>query len=161
MSSGVLQVFCPCFPCLGACWTGPRAWCTSWCSLPLIGKAADWCGDPLTMATPYGQLLKAIGAVPTQVSGHPPENIVAGLLAGRFGCRCSASGWLYRVKLRHYRISRRTAPGVGDLRRTCPTISVSLRTIPTSHRKQETGRNGAKQMGSGTCRPGKCGFQQV
>jgi MFS family permease len=47
----------------------------------LIGKAADWLGDPLTMVTPLGQLLKAIGAVPTQVTGHPPENIVGGLLA--------------------------------------------------------------------------------
>jgi predicted MFS family arabinose efflux permease len=46
----------------------------------LIGKAADLFGDPQTMATPYGQLLKSIGAVPTQVTGHPPENIVAGLL---------------------------------------------------------------------------------
>ncbi len=46
----------------------------------LIGKAADWLGDPLTMASSYGKLLKSIGAVPTQVSGHPPENIVAALL---------------------------------------------------------------------------------
>lgn len=46
----------------------------------LIGKAADLFGDPETMASSYGQLLKAIGAVPTQVAGHPPENIVAGLL---------------------------------------------------------------------------------
>jgi len=46
----------------------------------LIGKAADWLGDPLTMASSYGKLLKSIGAVPTQVSDHPPENIVAALL---------------------------------------------------------------------------------
>lgn len=46
----------------------------------LIGKAADLFGDPQTMATSYGKLLQSIGAVPTQVTGHPPENIVAGLL---------------------------------------------------------------------------------
>lgn len=46
----------------------------------LIGKAADLFGDPQTMATSYGQFLRSIGAVPTQVTGHPPENIVAGLL---------------------------------------------------------------------------------
>ncbi|WP_422925104.1 spinster family MFS transporter [Singulisphaera sp. PoT] len=46
----------------------------------LIGRAADWLGDPLTMASSYGKILKSIGAVPTQVSGHPPENIVAALL---------------------------------------------------------------------------------
>src|SRR6185437_14548726 len=47
----------------------------------LIGKAADLFGDPETMATSIGQLLKSVGAVPTQVPGSPPENIVAGLLA--------------------------------------------------------------------------------
>ncbi|MHC5542845.1 MFS transporter, partial [Singulisphaera rosea] len=46
----------------------------------LIGLTADKLGDPLTMASSYGQLLKAIGVVPTQISGQPPENIVAGLL---------------------------------------------------------------------------------
>jgi MFS family permease len=46
----------------------------------LIGKAADLFGDPQTMATPYGQFFKSIGAVPTQVTGHPPENYVAALL---------------------------------------------------------------------------------
>jgi len=46
----------------------------------LIGKAADLFGDPQTMATPIGQLLEQIGAVPTQVAGQPPENIIAGLL---------------------------------------------------------------------------------
>ncbi len=46
----------------------------------LIGKAADLFGDPVMMASVVGQALRAIGAVPTQVSGHPPENIIAGLL---------------------------------------------------------------------------------
>lgn len=46
----------------------------------LIGVAADWLGDPLTMSTPLGTVLASLGAVPTQVSGHPPENIVGGLL---------------------------------------------------------------------------------
>jgi MFS transporter, Spinster family, sphingosine-1-phosphate transporter len=46
----------------------------------LIGKAADLFGDPETMASSIGQVLRSIGAVPTQVAGHPPENIVAGLL---------------------------------------------------------------------------------
>ena len=32
------------------------------------------------MASSVGRLLRAIGAVPTQVSGHPPQNLVAGLL---------------------------------------------------------------------------------
>jgi MFS family permease len=46
----------------------------------LIGKAADLFGDPETMATSIGRVLESIGAVPTQVAGQPPENIVAGLL---------------------------------------------------------------------------------
>ncbi len=46
----------------------------------LIGKAADMFGDPETMNTSIGRALKAIGAVPTQVPGHKPENLVAGLL---------------------------------------------------------------------------------
>ena len=46
----------------------------------LIGKAADMFGDPETMNTSIGRALKAIGAVPTRVAGHPPENLVAGLL---------------------------------------------------------------------------------
>ena len=47
----------------------------------LIGKAADLFGDRETMASSIGRLLQAIGAVPTQVPGQPPENIIAGLLA--------------------------------------------------------------------------------
>ena len=46
----------------------------------LIGKAADMFGDPETMNSSIGRALKSIGAVPTQVEGHPPENLVAGLL---------------------------------------------------------------------------------
>ena len=46
----------------------------------LIGKAADMFGDPETMNSSIGRALKTIGAVPTQVPGQPPENIVAGLL---------------------------------------------------------------------------------
>ena len=36
----------------------------------LIGKAADMFGDPETMNSSIGRALKAIGAVPTQVSGQ-------------------------------------------------------------------------------------------
>lgn len=46
----------------------------------LIGKAADWFGDPLMMQSSVGLFLARIGATPTQVSGHPPQNLVAGLL---------------------------------------------------------------------------------
>jgi MFS family permease len=46
----------------------------------LIGKAADLFGDAETMASTIGRALLSIDAVPTQVAGHPPENIVAGLL---------------------------------------------------------------------------------
>ena len=46
----------------------------------LIGKAADTFGDPVMMASGVGRALQSLGAVPTQVSDHPPENIVAGLL---------------------------------------------------------------------------------
>jgi hypothetical protein len=46
----------------------------------LIGKTADMFGDPTTMATSIGRALRSIGAVPTQMSGQPPENLVAGLL---------------------------------------------------------------------------------
>lgn len=46
----------------------------------LIGLAADWFGDADTMRTWVGQLLASIGATPTQISGHAPQNLVAGLL---------------------------------------------------------------------------------
>ncbi len=46
----------------------------------LIGKAADMFGDPETMNSSIGRALTSIGAVPTQVAGHRPENLVAGLL---------------------------------------------------------------------------------
>jgi MFS transporter, Spinster family, sphingosine-1-phosphate transporter len=46
----------------------------------LIGKASDLFGDPETMAGTFGRALSSIGAVPTQIAGRPPENIVAGLL---------------------------------------------------------------------------------
>ena len=46
----------------------------------LIGKAADLFGQPDTMKSSIGQILASIGAVPTQVPGHHPENLVAGLL---------------------------------------------------------------------------------
>ncbi|MDR3636638.1 MAG: MFS transporter [Isosphaeraceae bacterium] len=46
----------------------------------LIGKAADWFGDPLMMQSSVGLVLARIGATPTQVSGHAPQNLVAGLL---------------------------------------------------------------------------------
>jgi MFS family permease len=46
----------------------------------LIGKAADLFGDPETMDSSIGRALRSIGAVPTQVAGQKPENIVAGLL---------------------------------------------------------------------------------
>ena len=56
---------------------------TSWATSGrrrLIGKVSDVFGDPETMAGTLGRILSSIGAVPTQVAGHPPENIVAGLL---------------------------------------------------------------------------------
>ena len=46
----------------------------------LIGKAADIFGDPDTMKGSIGRFLASLGAVPTQVEGQKPENIVAGLL---------------------------------------------------------------------------------
>jgi MFS transporter, Spinster family, sphingosine-1-phosphate transporter len=46
----------------------------------LIGKAADLFGQADTMKSSIGQVLMAIGAVPTQKPGQHPENIVAGLL---------------------------------------------------------------------------------
>ena len=49
-------------------------------SATLIGKAADLFGDPEIMNSSIGRALRSIGAVPTQVAGQRPENIVAGLL---------------------------------------------------------------------------------
>ncbi len=46
----------------------------------LIGLAADSFGDANTMRTMIGQALASIGATPTQITGHSPQNIVAGLL---------------------------------------------------------------------------------
>jgi MFS transporter, Spinster family, sphingosine-1-phosphate transporter len=45
----------------------------------LIGKVSDLFGDAEMMAGRLGRVLSSIGAVPTQVNGHSPENIVAGL----------------------------------------------------------------------------------
>ncbi len=49
-------------------------------SPPLIGWVAAFCGQADTMATPLGSLLSALGAVPIQPEGQPPENLGAGLL---------------------------------------------------------------------------------
>jgi MFS transporter, Spinster family, sphingosine-1-phosphate transporter len=46
----------------------------------IIGKVSDLFGDRTWMQGTIGRGLYAIGAVPTQVAGQPPENIVAGLL---------------------------------------------------------------------------------
>jgi MFS family permease len=46
----------------------------------LIGKISDSFGDSAVMVGRLGRALSAIGAVPTQVVGGRPENIVAGLL---------------------------------------------------------------------------------
>ncbi len=46
----------------------------------LIGKAADFFGNPDMMKTTIGKYLATLGAVPTQVAGQKPENLVAGLL---------------------------------------------------------------------------------
>ncbi|WP_435019839.1 spinster family MFS transporter [Tundrisphaera sp. TA3] len=46
----------------------------------LIGKAADMFGDPELMKSAIGRFLASVGAVPTQLPGQKPENLVAGLL---------------------------------------------------------------------------------
>jgi hypothetical protein len=46
----------------------------------LIGKVADLFGNEEMMAGHLGRVLNSMGAVPTQVTGQAPENIVAGLL---------------------------------------------------------------------------------
>ena len=45
-----------------------------------MGWVADMFGQPDAMGSVFGQLFAAIGAVPTTREGHPPENLVAGLL---------------------------------------------------------------------------------
>ena len=47
----------------------------------IIGKISDIFGDETWMqGTMIGRVFYTIGAVPTQVAGQPPENIVVGLL---------------------------------------------------------------------------------
>ena len=46
----------------------------------LIGKVSDSFGDPAMMSGTIGQALTFLGAMPTQIAGSRPENIVAGLL---------------------------------------------------------------------------------
>lgn len=47
----------------------------------LIGKTADYFGQPDTMATGLGQLLASLGALPTTPPGRDqPQNLLAGLL---------------------------------------------------------------------------------
>lgn len=47
----------------------------------LIGWVSDTFAQPDAMATGFGTLLAAIGAVPVTRPGHDPENLAAGLLA--------------------------------------------------------------------------------
>jgi hypothetical protein len=50
-------------------------------SPPLIGYVADLFGDPNTMASSIGRLLRSVGAVPVVGDeGAKPQNMVAGLL---------------------------------------------------------------------------------
>jgi MFS transporter, Spinster family, sphingosine-1-phosphate transporter len=46
----------------------------------LMGWVADTFGQADSMATPFGQALSAIGAVPKAQPGHDPENLIAALL---------------------------------------------------------------------------------
>jgi hypothetical protein len=46
----------------------------------VMGWAAGTFGQADSMATPFGQALAAIGAVPKAQLGHDPENLVAALL---------------------------------------------------------------------------------
>jgi MFS family permease len=46
----------------------------------LMGWVADTFGQADSMATPFGQALSAIGAVPRAQPGHDPENLTAALL---------------------------------------------------------------------------------
>jgi MFS family permease len=46
----------------------------------LMGWIADTFGEADSMATPFGQALAAIGAVPSAQPGHDPENLIAALL---------------------------------------------------------------------------------
>jgi MFS transporter, Spinster family, sphingosine-1-phosphate transporter len=47
----------------------------------LLGWVVDTFAQPDFMATGFGRLLAAIGAVPLARRGHDPENLIAGLLA--------------------------------------------------------------------------------
>lgn len=47
----------------------------------LMGWVANTFGEADSMATPFGQALAAIGAVPRAQPGHDPENLTAALLA--------------------------------------------------------------------------------
>jgi MFS transporter, Spinster family, sphingosine-1-phosphate transporter len=49
-------------------------------SPPLMGWVAETFGQADSMATPFGQALAALGALPMAQAGHDPENLVAGLL---------------------------------------------------------------------------------
>jgi MFS family permease len=47
----------------------------------LMGWVIDTFAQPDSMATGFGQLLAALGAVPVAQRGHDPENLIAGMLA--------------------------------------------------------------------------------
>jgi MFS transporter, Spinster family, sphingosine-1-phosphate transporter len=47
----------------------------------LLGWVIDTFAQPDSMATVFGRLLAAIGAVPVARRGHDPQNLIAGLLA--------------------------------------------------------------------------------
>jgi hypothetical protein len=47
----------------------------------LMGWVIDTFGERDSMATGFGQVLAALGAVPVAQPGHDPENLTAGMLA--------------------------------------------------------------------------------
>ena len=47
----------------------------------LMGWVIDTFGQGDSMATGFGQVLAALGAVPVALPGHDPENLTAGMLA--------------------------------------------------------------------------------
>ena len=49
-------------------------------SPPLMGWMAETFGQADSMATPFGQALAALGALPKAQPGHDPENLIAALL---------------------------------------------------------------------------------
>lgn len=78
----------------------------------LLQWGAEVFGQPDAMATPFGRMLAAIGAIPRSVGGRPPENVAAAFLFA--APALAAAGFVLLAGARH--LPRESALMLANLR---------------------------------------------